>query len=50
VRHLARQEPSLDDGLFALWMETIARDSEKHAHVLRFILKRLEGSGTHPFG
>jgi rubrerythrin len=42
MRHLARQEPGLYDGLFALLLETIARDSEKHAHIFRYILRRLE--------
>jgi rubrerythrin len=43
LRHLARQEPRMHAGLFALLLESMARDSEKHAHILRFILKRLDG-------
>jgi hypothetical protein len=30
------------DGLYTLLLETIARDSEKHATILRFLLTRLE--------
>jgi len=42
LRHLARQEPSLYGGLYPLLLETIARDSEKHATILRFLLHRIE--------
>ncbi len=42
LRHLARQEPRLYDGAYALLLETMARDGEKHEHILRFILRRLE--------
>ena len=42
VRHLARQEPGLHDGLVPLMLETIARDSEKHATILQFVQRRLE--------
>jgi hypothetical protein len=42
VRHLARQESDLYHGLYSVLLETIARDSEKHAHVLRYLLRRLE--------
>ncbi len=45
LRHLARQEPKLCDGTYALLLETMARDSEKHEHILRFILRRLEARG-----
>jgi hypothetical protein len=44
VRHLARQEPGAYDGLYPLLLETIARDSEKHATILQFILGRLQHS------
>jgi rubrerythrin len=40
LRHIARQEPHVYDGLYALLLETIARDSEKHATILQFILHR----------
>ena len=40
--HIARQEPHLYDGLYSLLLETIARDSEKHATVLRYLLQRVE--------
>jgi hypothetical protein len=43
LRHLARQEPTLYDGLFPLLLETIARDSEKHATILRYLLHEIEG-------
>jgi rubrerythrin len=42
LRHLARQEPSLYDGLFATLFEVMARDSEKHASILRYLLRRVE--------
>ncbi|HEX8968135.1 MAG TPA: ferritin-like domain-containing protein [Chloroflexota bacterium] len=42
LRHLARQEPQLYGGLYPVLLETIARDSEKHATILRFLLLRLE--------
>lgn len=42
VRHLARQEPLRYGGLYRLLLETIARDSEKHATILRYLLQLLE--------
>jgi glutamine synthetase adenylyltransferase len=45
LRHLARQEPHLYDGLYPLLLETIARDSEKHASILRYLLLRVENRG-----
>ena len=42
LRHLARQEPHLYDGLYPVLLEAIARDSEKHAMILRFLLLRAE--------
>jgi hypothetical protein len=42
LRHLARQEPHLYDGLYPMLLETIARDSEKHATMLRYLLMRAE--------
>ena len=44
LRHLARQEPTLYGGLYPLLLETIARDSEKHATILRYLLHRVEAS------
>jgi hypothetical protein len=44
LRHLARQEPALYEGLYPLLLETIARDSEKHATILRYLLGRVERS------
>ena len=46
LRHLARQEPMLYGGLYPLLLETIARDSEKHATILRFLLHRVEESAS----
>jgi hypothetical protein len=46
VRHLARQEPHLHSGLFSLILEMIGQDSVKHEHLLRYILRRLEGRGA----
>jgi hypothetical protein len=43
LRHLARQEPNLYGGLYAVLLEGIARDGEKHAFMLRYLLRRLEG-------
>jgi hypothetical protein len=42
LRHLARQEPTLYGGLYPLLLETIARDSEKHATILRYLLHYIE--------
>jgi hypothetical protein len=42
LRHLARQDPHLYAGLFPLLLETIARDSEKHATIFRYLLLRIE--------
>ena len=46
LRHLARQEPTLYRGLYPLLLETIARDSEKHATILRYLLHRVEESSS----
>ena len=46
LRHLARQEPTLYRGLYPLLLETIARDSEKHATILRYVLRRVEESSS----
>jgi hypothetical protein len=43
LRHLGRKEPNLYAGLYQLLLETIARDAEKHALMLRFLLRRMEG-------
>ncbi len=43
LRHLARQESNLYGGLYAVLLEGIARDGEKHAFMLRYLLRRLEG-------
>ena len=42
LRHIARQDPHLYDGLYPLLLEAIARDSEKHATILRYLLLRIE--------
>lgn len=42
LRHLGRQEPALYGGLYPLLLETIARDAEKHATILRYLLRRIE--------
>jgi hypothetical protein len=44
LRHLARQDAGLYAGLYALLLESVARDSEKHATILRYLLQRIEGS------
>ena len=43
LRHIAHQEPHLYGGLYSLLLlETLARDSEKHAVILRYLLTRNE--------
>ena len=44
LRRLSHQEKELYDGLFALLLEVMARDSEKHEGILRFILQRFEAA------
>jgi hypothetical protein len=42
LRHLARQQSDVYDGLYAVLLECMARDDEKHTVVLRYLLRRLE--------
>jgi hypothetical protein len=42
LRHVARQESTLHGSLYPLLLETIARDCEKHAVMLRYVLRRFE--------
>jgi hypothetical protein len=42
MRRLASEERGLDSGLDSLLLEMMALDSEKHAHLLRFVEKRLD--------
>lgn len=42
LRRIARQDDRLYSGLFAVLLQTMIRDSEKHELLLRFLLKRLE--------
>jgi len=42
LRHIGRQDATVYNGLYSLLLEAIARDSEKHAVILRFLLARLE--------
>jgi len=44
LRHLGRQTPALYQGLYTTLLETMARDSEKHAAILRYLLRRIEDS------
>jgi hypothetical protein len=44
LRRLAGRERGLDGGLDSLLLETMAMDSEKHAHLLRFVQVRLEAA------
>jgi hypothetical protein len=46
LRHIGRQETSVYGGLYTLLLEGIARDSEKHAAILRFLLLRVERGST----
>jgi hypothetical protein len=43
LRHLARQDSELYGGYFAMLLETFARDGEKHVHLLRYLLRHVEG-------
>ncbi len=40
LRWLAAQHKRVYGGLFMLLLETVALDSEKHAHILRYLLRR----------
>jgi rubrerythrin len=42
MRNLALEEDLLYGGLRTLLLETIARDNEKHAAILRYVLRRVE--------
>jgi len=42
LRHISRQEASIFGGLYSMLLEAVARDSEKHAAILRYLLTRLE--------
>jgi hypothetical protein len=42
LRHIAHQESHLFDGLYPLLLDTMARDSDKHATILRYLLRRAE--------
>jgi hypothetical protein len=42
LRHIARQKPGLYDGLYAVLLDGMARDDDKHVAVLRYLLRRLE--------
>lgn len=42
LRRLATREKHLDSGLDSLLLEMMAMDSEKHAHLLRFVERRLQ--------
>jgi hypothetical protein len=42
LRRIAHREPQLYGGLYRLLLETMARDSEKHATIFRYLLSRIE--------
>ena len=42
ARELAKQQAGLYDGLFALLLESMAADSEKHERILSYIARRME--------
>jgi len=44
MRDLAKHASGLYGGVFSLLLETMARDSEKHERIMRFILQRLSDS------
>ena len=45
LRRLAQREKGLGSGLDSLLLEMMAMDSEKHAHLLQFVKRRLETRG-----
>jgi hypothetical protein len=48
LRDLARQEPTVEGGLYALLLEMMAGESEMHARVLHIVLNRLNGTLRQP--
>jgi rubrerythrin len=42
LRHVGRLEEPVYDGLYTMLLEAIARDSEKHATIFRYLLTRVE--------
>jgi hypothetical protein len=42
LRRLAQRERGVDGGLDSLLLEMMAMDSDKHAHLLQFVQRRLE--------
>jgi rubrerythrin len=46
LRHVGRQDAAVYEGLYAVLLDSIARDSEKHAALLRYLLTRLERRPT----
>ncbi len=42
LRQIAKQNPELHAGLFALLLETMMMDSKKHEHILKYVAKRME--------
>jgi rubrerythrin len=46
LRHVGRQETAACSGLYTTLLDSIARDSEKHAAILRYLLARLERRAT----
>ena len=44
LRHMARHDADLYHGYFPLLLETFAHDGEKHVHLLRYLLRRIESA------
>ena len=42
ARELAKQQEGLYDGMFALLLETMAADSDKHERILSFVARRMQ--------
>ena len=42
LRHLAHQDSDVYNGMFAMLLDTFARDGEKHVHMLRYLLRFCE--------
>lgn len=42
MRKAAAEQRTLDDGLVSLLLEAMAHDSEKHAHLIEYVQRRLE--------
>ena len=42
---MAKQNAEVHSGLFALLLDAMASDGQKHERILRFVMKRMESDG-----